>query len=310
MLISFVIPAFNAMDSVGGTLDSVFVQKLPEDWELEAIVVDDGSTDGVVLEEVVGRYPGAKLLRHAANRGMCAARNTGIRASQGSLVIILDADDELVSGWPYVLSEILDQWPRECSLCFAACHNQRGTVTAEEPDYCGYLNLDDLLNERHSGEYLPIFRGEYIRAKGYSDLGMRKSCGIVSYLKFAHDGPFWISNKVLRIYHENRSGSVTSSWSSPTKAAETARCYKVLLEQYGELYRKRAPRVYHTKWLRLAIYLRLAHLPGAWRAYRKGVGMDVWVESVGAGILLILGGKMAGVLASLLKRLGMIRRYG
>lgn len=310
MLISFAIPAFNATDSLGRTLESVFGQQLPEDWNLEVIVIDDGSTDGAVLDDVISTYPRVKLLRHLDNRGMCAARNTGIRASKGDLVIILDADDELVPEWPRVLKGILDQWPQECFVCFAACRNQKGVVTAEEPDYCGYLDLDDLLNERHSGEYLPIFRGDYIREKGYSDLGMRKSCGIVSYLKFAQDGPFWISNRMMRIYHEDRSGSVTRGWTSPEKAVETARCYRVLLECYGDLYRKRAPQVYHTKLLRLAIYLRLAHLPGAWNAYREGAAMDAWIESVGAGVMLILGGKMAGLLAGLLKRVGVIRRYG
>jgi glycosyltransferase involved in cell wall biosynthesis len=310
VLISFAIPAFNASRTIARTLDSVFGAILPEGWRVEAIVVDDGSEDGEALAEAVAVFPTARLVRHPENLGMCAGRNSGVAHSQGDLVIILDADDELVVDWPQTLAEILREWPHECRLCYAACRNQDGVITAAEPDYCGRLDLDDLLNERHAGEYLPVFRGDYVRATHYVDLGMRKSCGIVSYLRFAHDAPFWVTNQVLRIYHDAHAGSVTRGWTSPAKAAETARCYQALFERYGELYRQRAPRVYQTKLLRLAVYLRLAGLPGAWVAYRRGAAASAWRESLGAAVMLLLGGRAAGVLADQLKKTGWIRRYG
>jgi glycosyltransferase involved in cell wall biosynthesis len=310
VLISFSIPAFNASCTIARTLNSVFGASLPEGWKVEVIVVDDGSEDGIALAEAVAIFPSARLIRHPRNLGMCAGRNTGIAHSQGDLVIILDADDELVADWPQTLAEILREWPQESGLCYAACRNQDGVITAAEPDYRGPLDLDDLLNERHAGEYLPVFRGDYVRAIPYVDLGMRKSCGIVSYLRFAHDAPFWVTNQVLRIYHEAATGSVTSGWTSPAKAAETARCYQALFERYGELYRQRATRVHRIKLLRLAVYLRLAGLPGAWMVYRRGAAVCAWRESLGAAVMLMLGGRLAGVLANFLKKTGKIRRYG
>lgn len=310
MLISFVIPAFNAAGSIARALDSISASVVPDGWRVEVIVVDDGSEDGPALLDALAARTDVRLVRHDSNLGMCAGRNSGIKNSQGEFVVILDADDELVADWPQVLAEILMEWPQECQLCYAACRNQTGIVTAAEPDYHGYLSLDDLLNERHAGEYLPIFRGDYVREKGYIDLGMRKSCGIVSYINFAHDAPFWVSSKVLRVYHEAMAGSVTRGWTGRDKAAETARCYQVLFERYGDLYQSRAPYVYRTKMLRLAVYLMLAGLPGAWEVYRRGASPVAWRETLGAALLLLVGRQIASSLARALKKTRLVRRYG
>lgn len=310
MLISIAIPAFNATTTISRTLESVYHGELPDDWRVETIIVDDGSTDSVDLEKQVSGYNGSQLVRHSANRGMCAARNTGIDYSKGDVVIILDSDDELVSEWPQVLQAIIGDWPEECNLCFAACRNQDGNITATNPGFQGYHYLDDLLGERNSGEYLPIFRGDYIRKNRYVDLELRKSCGILSYIKFALDGPFWISRRVLRIYHQSRPGSVTQGWTAPDKAAETARCYEVLMERYGSLYRQRAPAIYRTKQLRLSVYLRLARMRGVWSAYKNGASLMVPWETIGVAVILLIGPRMAGKLVTYMKDVGIIRRYG
>ena len=310
MLITFVIPAFNASSSIQCTLDSVFGYSYPSDWAIETVVVDDGSADGKALAGIVSNYPGASLVAHSANRGMCAARNTGITHSRGEFVSILDSDDELVPHWPDIFSAIIRDCPSSCKLIYAACRNQFGDITASDPHYQGLLGLDDVLNERHSGEYLPIFRGNYVRSKLYIDLKMRKSCGIVSYINYALDAPFWVSNRVLRIYHEAHTGSVSKDWTSTAKAMETVRCYKTLIANYGDLYQQRAPRVYRTKLLRLSVYLKLAGLPEAWKIYRRGASFTVWRETLGAATMLLLGAKAAGLIAKTLKKLGMVRRYG
>lgn len=86
---SVVIPLFNKRDLILRAVDSV----LSQTWQdLDLIVVDDGSTDGGdgLVERVRDRR--FRLLRQA-NAGPGAARNAGWRASDGSLVAFLDADD-------------------------------------------------------------------------------------------------------------------------------------------------------------------------------------------------------------------------
>jgi glycosyltransferase involved in cell wall biosynthesis len=283
---------------------------VPVGWEVEVVVVDDGSADGLELGKIVSRYSSARMVVHKTNRGMCAGRNSGIVASKGDIVAILDSDDELVANWPAVMGKIIQEWPDETNLCYAACQNPEGDITAQEPEYQGYLTLNDLLNERHSGEYIPLFRGDYVRGKPYVDLDMRKSCGIVSYLNFALDGPFWISPQVLRIYHDKSVGSVSAEWTTPSKAQETADCYKALFERFGPLYLHEAPTVYRTKLLRYAVYLRLAGRSGAWQAWSRGVTLSSLMASVGAALILLIGPKLGGLVARTAKQIGLIRRYG
>ena len=310
MLISHVIPAYNASKSIERTLNSVFDDPLPDGWSVEAIVVDDGSNDSDELAKIVEKYHNAKLVVHKTNRGMCAGRNTGITESKGDIVTILDSDDELVENWALVLKQVFENWPDETNVCYAACRNDRGAVTAQEPNYSGYLTLDDILNERYSGEYLPIFRGNYIREKPYIDLGTRKSCGAISYLSFASDGPFWISSQVIRIYHDSTEGSVTSGWPTPKKARETVQCYDMLFEQFGKLYKERAPKVYLTKHLRLAVYKKMAGCSGAWSSWSRGVGFSTLFESAATVIVLIAGRKLGSKVVLFSKKIRLIRQYG
>ena len=310
MLITHVIPAYNSSETIGRALDSVFSNSAPEGWAVESVVVDDGSEDGDELAKVVAKYPLARLLVHDTNRGSCAARNSGIADSRGDFVIMLDSDDELAEHWFSIFGKIIQEWPDNIKLCFAACQTLEGEITNSEPGHQGLLTLNELLNERYSGEYIPIFRGDYIRKNFYVDLGTRKNCGTISYIKFAHDGPFWISPQVLRVYHVGISGSVTSGWTTPEKAKETIDCYAALFERYGSLYRQNAPRVYHTKLLKLAVYQRLAGIPGAWQSWRMGISVSVLFESIAAAVVLIVGSSIGSKLLLLSKKFGLVRRYG
>jgi glycosyltransferase involved in cell wall biosynthesis len=61
--------------------------------DLEVIVVDDGSEVPVAL---TGTDHRVRVVRHQRSRGVCAARNTGLRHASGSWVMFLDDDDELL----------------------------------------------------------------------------------------------------------------------------------------------------------------------------------------------------------------------
>ncbi len=57
----------------------------------EVIVVDDGSDDDTAA---VGEELNATVIRHPQNRGLSAARNTGLQAASHSWIALLDSDDE------------------------------------------------------------------------------------------------------------------------------------------------------------------------------------------------------------------------
>ncbi|HEX2271767.1 MAG TPA: glycosyltransferase family A protein [Pyrinomonadaceae bacterium] len=89
-LISVIIPAYNASEFIGETLDSVFSQTFTD---FEAIVINDGSPDTPDLERVLQRFPSKLHYIKQENQGAAAARNTGLRAAAGEFVAFLDADD-------------------------------------------------------------------------------------------------------------------------------------------------------------------------------------------------------------------------
>jgi len=82
-LVSVVIPAYNAEAYIREAVDSVLAQTFT-DYEL--IVVNDASTDST--PDILGDYE-----RHERNRGLSAARNSGILNARGKYVTFLDSDD-------------------------------------------------------------------------------------------------------------------------------------------------------------------------------------------------------------------------
>ena len=87
-LVSIIIPNYNHAQYVGDAIWSVLTQ---EYRNFEIIVVDDGSTDN--SRDVITQFGDKVQYIHQKNAGLSAARNTGIKASKGVLIGVLDADD-------------------------------------------------------------------------------------------------------------------------------------------------------------------------------------------------------------------------
>jgi len=91
-LVSVIIPAFNQDHYIERAIQSVLKQTYTH---VEAVVVNDGSTDDTA--DVVNAIDDARIhYIYQDNRGLSGARNTGIRASKGSYLSYLDADDEFL----------------------------------------------------------------------------------------------------------------------------------------------------------------------------------------------------------------------
>jgi hypothetical protein len=90
-LVSVIIPAYKQAEYLADGIRSVLEQTYTN---LEAIVVDDCSPDHSA--EVVKSFadPRLRYIRHDQNRMLAAARNTGMRAANGELFALLDADDK------------------------------------------------------------------------------------------------------------------------------------------------------------------------------------------------------------------------
>lgn len=89
-LVSIVIPCYNQGHFLNDAINSALTQTY---GNCEVIVVNDGSTDNT--EEVCKEYRNKINYIKQANKGLSAARNTGIKASKGKWIVPLDSDDKL-----------------------------------------------------------------------------------------------------------------------------------------------------------------------------------------------------------------------
>ncbi|MFV1958082.1 MAG: glycosyltransferase family 2 protein [Planctomycetota bacterium] len=120
---SVVVPAFDRAALAVEAPEGVFAQTLSD---LEAILVDDGSTDGT-SERVAERFAGEERLRlvQKPNGGAASARNRGLDEARGTYVTLLDCDDLLL---PHALASqaaLLDAQP-DADLAFCDARYEGG----------------------------------------------------------------------------------------------------------------------------------------------------------------------------------------
>ncbi|MDX2035736.1 MAG: glycosyltransferase family 2 protein [Isosphaeraceae bacterium] len=94
---SVVIPTYNGRHLLEVCLASVF-EHLPEDLDVEVIVVDDASTDDT-RSWVSQRYPKVRLVVLERNGGFVAAANAGLSLAGGRFIQLLNNDTEVTAGW-------------------------------------------------------------------------------------------------------------------------------------------------------------------------------------------------------------------
>lgn len=93
--VSVIIPFYNGNAFIQRSIDSVQIQTVKP---LEILIVEDGSPTPLDTARIQSSFSTApvpvRILRHEENRGIPAARNTGVRGARGTYVAFLDQDDE------------------------------------------------------------------------------------------------------------------------------------------------------------------------------------------------------------------------
>lgn len=102
MKVALYIPCFNAQKTIGACLDAVFAQSRPAE---SVLLIDDGSTDMTV--EIARKYP-LKIISHAQNRGLAAARNTAIKNTDAEFIASLDSDCQPEKDWLSSLIKVIN----------------------------------------------------------------------------------------------------------------------------------------------------------------------------------------------------------
>lgn len=102
--LSVIVNMYNTAKYMQKCVDSLLCQDIPAE-EYEIIFVDDCSPDeslemanhfkeeGLRIKEQGGSYPQIKVCHHEVNKGLAAARNTGVAAAEGKYLRFVDPDD-------------------------------------------------------------------------------------------------------------------------------------------------------------------------------------------------------------------------
>lgn len=91
-LVSVIVPVYNVEAYLEQCLDSLCKQSLTD---IEVILVDDASPDrsGDICDKYATENPHFKVIHHTENKGLSAARNSGIRKASGEYLMFVDSDD-------------------------------------------------------------------------------------------------------------------------------------------------------------------------------------------------------------------------
>ena len=106
--VSIIIPVYNVEDYIEPCLQSVVEQTYPH---LEVICINDATRDNSVslVHRFQRRDARISLVQHRVNRGLGAARNTGLHHATGRYIKFVDGDDALVPDSVEALVAALDR---------------------------------------------------------------------------------------------------------------------------------------------------------------------------------------------------------
>lgn len=93
--VSLILCGYNAESTMEKSLDSAVAQTLDS---LEILCINDGSTDRTseIFHSYAGKDSRIKVIDHPVNKGLLAARQTGVNHASGKYIMFLDLDDALV----------------------------------------------------------------------------------------------------------------------------------------------------------------------------------------------------------------------
>jgi CTP:molybdopterin cytidylyltransferase MocA len=123
---SVVVSTYNREEIVRRCVNSCLAQDHPS---FEVVVVDDGSSDGTVSALKSLGDTRLKVVSHAVNQGMSAARATGVAHAQGEWILIVDSDWELRPGALTRLDEIISAVPEHVRVVWYRLLWDDGTVS-------------------------------------------------------------------------------------------------------------------------------------------------------------------------------------
>lgn len=200
-LVSIIMPAFNAQNTIAISIDSVLNQ-IYRNWEL--LIVNDGSTDAT--RKVIDTYSDPRIrVFTKENGGVSQARNFGLDRINGEFVAFIDSDDLWKKDKLEKQVEFFDNYSSDTGLCFTKIHGflerenfsfpmQNFELCIERDNYHNLLIYD----------YIPtltvILRRDVVNQVGYFDESLRGTEDWDYWIRVAKTYKIIYINEVLAYY--------------------------------------------------------------------------------------------------------------
>lgn len=134
--LSIIIPVYNVVPYLRRCLDSMSPLNTLN-AEVEVLTINDGSTDesGEILEEYAKKFTFIRVFAHLENRGVSAARNTGLHQATGEWVMFVDPDDWLSPGAILKILDLLDELECDVFLFDSVFEDEKTGFSIQSKNY-------------------------------------------------------------------------------------------------------------------------------------------------------------------------------
>ena len=258
-LVSVIIPCYHQAHYLAEAIESVLAQTYPH---VETVVIDDGSPDNAA--EIAARYPGVRCIGQP-NRGVSEARNLGIRSSNGSFLIFLDADDRLR---PDAIEIGLDCFSRHPEVAFVS--GRLRFISADGQTL--YERLGHTVERDHYAamlrqNYIPAPCGAMCRRDVIESVdGFKPSLSVCAdydfYLRVLRQFPAWSHDLEVAEYRRHRLGLSSRSGRMLREALTVLRTHRRYVK--GDRTLTRACRSGIRFWKSIAADLLAQEIRTAW----------------------------------------------
>ncbi|MEE1056380.1 MAG: glycosyltransferase family A protein [Acutalibacteraceae bacterium] len=175
--ITFVVPSYNSQDYLERCVDTL----MPENKDVEIIIVNDGSTDATaeIADRYKEKYPDTVRVVHKENGGHGSAVNTGLSLANGQYLKVVDSDDWLDGDSLKKLLAKLKEWDKaNTRIDLVVCNYVYDHLFENVTKPMAYRNVfkeDIILNWDTIGHFAPsqyiimhaaMFRTDVLRESG------------------------------------------------------------------------------------------------------------------------------------------------
>ncbi|MCT3691986.1 glycosyltransferase family 2 protein [Elizabethkingia anophelis] len=235
-IVSVIIPVYNAEKTLYKSIDSLINQSYPH---LELIFINDCSQDNTLNilhqyeKKIVDNSKGLviKIISHEENRGVAAARNTGLQNATGELIYYVDADDFIDERAIELLVEKQQENDADivgCSWYLSFNQNKR---RMNQPPFNDSLEaIQQMLNGKMRWN-LWLFM---VKRSLYEDYNIRFIPGMnmgedlmVIMKLFVHANKVAFVNDALYHYGQSNEDSLTKTYSEKHRREVTVNLYEV-----------------------------------------------------------------------------------